>query len=154
MAGDRYFARGISQWFFLPSVSNPAAPTSSEITAGTEITDDMAEISGWDFQSNPIKTPNLKDAFTPQIPGEDTVGNSEVTFYDRNPSSDIRTLLPKGTTGYILMMPYGDTATRRAETWHVEVQSVSGIFSVGNDPARFKVTFGVLDPPEQEAVLP
>lgn len=151
---DRFFRRGKSVWYFLPAVANPAAPTGAEITAGTDLSPDIAEVNGWDFQSNPIKTPNLADRFTPQIAGEDTVGNPQITIYDRDPSSDYRSLLAKDTTGYIVMMPYGHVATRRAETWHVESQSVSDITTTGNEAARYRVAFSVLDVPEQDAVLP
>jgi hypothetical protein len=150
----KFFRRGKSKLDFLPAVANPAAPTALEITAGESLDSLVAEINGFDFTGSRIPTPNLADNFTPQITGEDTVGDASLVFWDDDTNDDVRTALEKGTIGYLLFRPYGAGTGKRAEVWHVETQSVSDRWTVGNEAAQFQVGFAVLDPPEQDAVLP
>lgn len=150
----KYFRRGKSLLDFLPAVADPSAPTALEIAAGTDLKMQAGEIAGFDFTGSRIATPILGSNFTPQITGEDTVGDAAVTFYDDDTDHDIRTALAKGTVGFLLFRPYGVGAGKRAEVWEVQTQSVSDQWTVGNEPARFAVGFAVLNPPEQDAVLP
>lgn len=150
----RFFRRGVTEVHFLPAVADPAAPTRVEITAGTDLSEDSADISGWEFTGSRIPTPNFKSSFTPQITGEDTVGDAAIAFYDRDDDETIRTALAKGTAGFLVFMPYGDNPGDRAEVWPIQTQSVSDIYTLGNEAARFNVGFAVTDPPEQDAVLP
>lgn len=150
----RYFRRGKSKILFLPTVTNQAAPSRSEITAGTPLTPQVAEVSGFQFTNSPIAMPDLNSTFTSTIPGEDTADDSSLTFYDDDTATTIRTALAKGTSGYILLLPYGDTPTKRAEVWPVTSTGVGDEWSAGNDPARFTVQFGVTAPPTTNAVVP
>lgn len=150
----KFFRRGVSDIVLAPAVANVAAPTRAEITAGVDLSEALADITGFDFSGSRIPTPNLASRFTPQIAGEDTVGDATLTFYDDDTSTTVRAAVAKGTVGYLIFMPYGDTPTKRAEVWHVETMAVGDIYTMGNDAARFSVGIGVLDPPEQDAVIP
>lgn len=153
--GDRFFRRGVSKVHFLPAVADPTSPTRVEITAGTDLSVDLADISGYQFENSPISTPNLASAFTPQIDGEDTVPNSSLTFYDRDAADEtIRDALAKGTKGYIALFPYGDIATERMEIWEISSAGVNDEWSMGNDAARFQVGTSILSPPEQDVAIP
>jgi hypothetical protein len=150
----RYFRRGKSKILFLPAVANKAAPTRTEITAGTSLTPQTAEIADFQFANSPIATPDMDTTFTTSIPGEDTVGTPTITFYDDDAASTIRTALTKGAKGFILLMPYGDVPTKRAEVWPVESTGVNDEWSAGNDPARYAVAFAVTGAPTQNATVP
>lgn len=150
----RFWRRGVSRIQFLPAVSNPAAPSSAEITAGEDLTPQIAEIGGFNFTANPITTPDLSTTFDTQIPGPDSTDTSTLTFYDDDASEVIRTALAKGTRGYLLFQPYGTTATDRAEVWRVESLGVNDEWTTGNEAARFAVSFAILEPPEQDAANP
>lgn len=150
----KFFRRGKSKVLFVPAVANPAAPTTVELAAGIDLSEQTAEISGWEFTGSRIPTPNLANNFTPQITGEDTVGDASITFYDDDANDDVRTALAKGTQGFIVFEPYGAGVGKRAETWTVQTQSVSDAYTVGNEAAKFAVGFAVTEVPEQEAVLP
>jgi hypothetical protein len=159
----RFFRRGKSKISFLPAVAAttvvngatvPGDPTRAEITAGTPLSASVAEVSGFQLSNSPIATPNLADTFTPQIDGEDTVADSSLTFYDDDTATTIRTSQAKGTAGFMLLMPYGDTPTKRCEVWPVKSTGVNDEWSVGNDPARFAVGYAVTGTPNQAAVVP
>lgn len=150
----RYFRRGKSLIKFLPAISNLNAPTAPEIAAGTDLTPSIADIGGFQFSNNPISTPDLATVFVTQIPGEDTADNPTLTFYDDDTATTIRTALAKGAAGFLVLMPYGQVTTRRAEVWPVTSTGVADEWSAGNDPARFAVNFAVTAAPRQSAVLP
>lgn len=146
----RFFRRGVSKVYYLPAVAAPSTgPTNAEITAGSELTNDIAEISGFQLQNSPIATPDLQSTFTKTIVGEDTTDTSTMTFYDTDGSATHRTTLAKGTAGFICLMPYGTAATKRIETWPIRSTGVNDEWTVGNDPARFIVGFAITDVPSQ-----
>lgn len=150
----RFFRRGVSKIKFLPAVASVAAPTRIEITAGTDLTAAIADISGFQLSNSPIPVPNLQDTFTGQIDGEDTVQDSSFTLNDDNSVTTIRTAQAKGTAGFILLMPYGDVPTKRAEVWPVKVTGFNDSWSVGNDPAQAMVSYAITSTPTQNAVVP
>lgn len=150
----KFFRRGISKIKFLPTVASLAAPTRIEITAGTDLSLMTADISGFMLTNSPIAVPNLAERFTGQVGGEDTVADSTLTLYDDDAVSTMRTALAKGTAGYILLMPYGDVPTKRAETWPVTVLGYNDEWSLGNDAARSNAGFAITATPSQSAVIP
>lgn len=153
----RFFRRGVSKVYFLPAVATPATgPTSGEVSAGTHLTNSVAELGGFQLSNSPIATPDLESTFTKTIVGEDTTDASTITFYDTDAAgaNPIRVALAKGAAGFIVLMPYGSTATRRVETWPVRSTGVNDEWTVGNDPARFMVGFAVTEVPSQNGVAP
>jgi hypothetical protein len=150
----RYFRRGRSKVRFLPTVASLDAPTTAEITAGTDLTGSISEMAGFEFSNSPITTPDLSTTFTTQIPGEDTTSTSTLTFYDDDTATTIRTALAKGTQGYILLQPYGTTTAKRAEVWPVTTTGVNDHWVTGNEAARFTVAFAITAAPHQSAVNP
>jgi hypothetical protein len=151
----RFFRRGVSKIYFLPAVATPAAPTSIEITAGTDLTVDTSEIAGFSLTNAPIAVPDLAATFTKTINGEDTTDTSSITFYDQDTTTNaIRTALAKGTAGYIVLMPYGNVTTKRCEVWAVTSTGVNDTWTTGNEAARFVVSFSINAVPVQNAVLP
>lgn len=152
---SKFFRRGVSKLKFLPAVAG-ASPTRLELNAGVDLSTGIASLSGFGLANKPIDTPNLGDRFTSQIDGPDEVtAECSLTFYDDDTATTNRTTLTKGTVGYVVLLPYGDVATKRCETWHVKTLGVNDEpWSTGNDPARFVVPMAVLDPPNQAAVVP
>lgn len=150
----RYFRRGKSLIYFLPAVANKAAPTTPEITAGTNLTGSISDPGSFAFNNSPISTPDLASTFTTQIPGEDTAETPTITFYDDDTATTIRTVLAKGVTGFIVRMPYGNVSTKRAETFPVTVTGVNDAWSADNTSAMFAVGFAVTGVPSLTAVLP
>lgn len=142
----RKMRKGISKVSFVPTIAAKAAPTQAEITAGTDLTPDLAEINGVTFANQPIDTPDFSSGWTKKIPGEDQADDPTLTFYEDDTSTTIRDALDKGTAGYLVFMPWGKAATKVAEVWPVTVASNAREWSSGNDPARFVVTFTTTDP--------
>lgn len=150
----RYFRRGKSKILFSLDCEDLSEPSRGEIDGAVDLSLDIAEITGFELSNDPISTPNLADQFTPQIDGEDTVAASSLTLYDRDESEANRTALEKGTSGYVFMLPYGDTPEARMEVWPVKSNGVNDSWGTGNEAARFIVPFSVREVPEQNAEVP
>lgn len=151
---SRFFRRGLSEVIFAPAVVDLAAPTRVEITAGVDLTPGIAEINGFSFANSPITTPDLSTTFTTQIPGEDTSDASALVFYDDDTSETIRDAVAKGTVGFLIFMPYGDTATKRAEVWPTITTGANDQWTTGNEAAKFQASFAITAEPTQDAVVP
>lgn len=153
----RFMRKGITKVYFIPAIANTAAPTTAEVTAGEDLTPQLAEINGFSFSNSPIDTPDMASAFVSKIPGEDTVDNSDMTFYEDDASNPIRTALAKGTDGYIGIYYKGiaGSAPATADTldvWPVTVASNSRMYTADNEAAKFQVVFTLTAPPTEDAV--
>ena len=148
----RYFRRGTTKIYFVSSIATAASPTVVEMAAGTDISCDVAEITGFAFQNNPIDTPDMCAEFVAKIPGEDTADDSEMTFYEDDTSNPLLTTLAKGVEGNIVFFPYGigganPIAGDDCEVWPVSVAKTTREWSAGNDAAKFMTTFTITAEP-------
>lgn len=150
----RYTRKGLSKISFVPTIAVLTAPTIAEITAGTVLDTQMSEMSGFKFQNSVIKTPDLSTTFVSQIPGEDEADDSSITFYDDSTAPyAIRTALAKGSAGFIVLMPYGKTATKRAEVWPATSTGFNDEWTVANEAAKAMAQFSITATPVQNAVI-
>jgi len=149
----RYFRRGKSKIKWAPSVAG-SSPTRPEITAGVDLSPNVADIAGFQLQNNPIETPDLSTGFNSQIDGPDTVEDSSLTFYDDDTSTTVRTTLAKGVSGYVLLMPYGDVAAKRCEVWQVKSTGFNDQWTLDAAAAQAQAGFAVLSTPNQNGTIP
>lgn len=149
----RFFRRGRSAVKFAPSVAGNS-PTRAEITAGLDVTGQVADLAGFNLSNSPIETPDLATTFNSQIKGPDATDTSTLTFYDDDVSSTIRTTMAKDVTGVILLFPYGDISTKRVEKWPVVSTGVNDEWSLDANAARFVIGYAVTSVPFQTGVTP
>jgi len=149
----RFFRRGISAVKFAPAVAG-TSPTRAEITAGTDLSAQVSGIGGFALNNSPIATPDLATSFDSQIDGPDTTDNSSLNFYDDDASATIRTSQAKGTAGFILLFPYGDTVGKRVEKWPVKSTGVNDQWGLDATAAQFQVGYAVTAKPSQNGVTP
>lgn len=149
----RYFRRGKSKIRWMPSVAG-SSPTRGEITAGVDLSPSVADIAGFQLNNNPITTPDLATAFDSQIDGPDSTDDSNLTLYDDDTSTTVRTTLAKGVSGFIGLMPYGDVPTKRMEIWQSKSTGVNDQWTLDAAAAQFRVGFAILTVPNQSGVIP
>jgi hypothetical protein len=149
----RFTRKGLSKIAFVPTIASMAAPTMAEITAGTVLDTQMAEMSGFQFKNSVIKTPDLSTTFVSQIPGEDEADDSSMTFYDDDAAEVVRDALVKGADGFIVLMPYGKIATKRCEVWPVTSTGFNDEWTVANEAAKAMSQFSVTAPPNQNSTI-
>lgn len=154
----RSIPRGLSKWIACPVIANPKMPTRAELTAGVDITNSVAGINGFALTNSPVTTPDLGSRFDKSVAGIDSAGDSSLNMWDEiargtGTTDAARAALAKDVQLYMVKLPYGNVAGRRAEVWNVTSTGVND----QNDMSaamQYQVGFSVNDVPEQNAVVP
>lgn len=151
----RYFARGITRCYFLEAVEDyQSGPSRSELDAGMDLTEEIAEIEGWGVSSNNIETPDLGRRFTPTIPGSIEADESSITFYASLTGEDVREVLPRDTEGYIVWLDAGDTPGAPMDVFPVRVSSVGKPRSLDDEAQILTINFAIIDEPVENLEIP
>ena len=153
-SSERFFAPEISKVYFATALVNPGAYTRAEVTAATDITGEIAEISGFSVTSGMIDTPDLGSRFTSQIGGRTTVEASSITFYADLAGNDVREVLSRGTKGYLIFMDGGDVAAQKSDVYKVEVTALGKVRSVGDNAFQLTVSFAITKVPDEDVAIP
>lgn len=156
----RFMRKGTTRIWWVPTIANVnLIPTAAEVNAGTELTDQIAEINGFNFANSPIETPDMGSSFVSKIPGEDTVGDSDMSFYEDKTSNPIKTALSKGTSGYVVIFFAGTAgagavaAGDDADVWPAIVASNSRLYTAGNEAAKYQVVFTLTREPANDVTI-
>lgn len=154
-AATRYWRVGVSKFHFLPTVAaTTLIPTRAEITAGTDITPEVADVSGFGVKGSTIKTPDASTSFTPVIAGRVEPEESMITLYANKGGTEVRTLFPRGQAGYIYIMDGGDVPTKNSRMFPVVVSSISEPIDLGDTAAVIVVTFAITRTPNEAVAIP
>jgi len=152
----RFMRRGVSKYYFLETIAAlTMIPTRVEITAGTDLSKDIAAVEGWSSEAESIETPDMGSRYTSTIPGGEKAADSSFTFYEQLSDDAIETLLPSNAEGFVVILRKGDVpASKSMDIFPVRVASRTPEHSSGNDPARFSVKFAVTSPPALDKAVP
>ena len=154
-AAERYFRPEVTKVYWVITITTVSAPTRSELNAGTDLSDDIAEISGFQVTSASVDTPDLGHRFTSKIPGRITADDSSINFYASDTGfSDARSVLPRDTSGNIVIMDAGDISTTgRMSVYPVKVAAHGMLRDIEN-PAMTQAQFTITAEPEEDLVIP
>jgi hypothetical protein len=155
---SRFFRRGTTKTYWVPTLGSLTAPSAAQVNAGVNMTQQVADISGFEFANSPIPTPDLSTTFTTTIPGEDTAQEPQLVFYEDNVANTLQTTLAKGTTGHVVIFYKGTAGASpatgdKAEVWATISTGPYREYSMGNDPARWGARFTPTAPPSFDATL-
>jgi hypothetical protein len=149
----RFFRRGVSKVRFCPAVAG-TSPTRAELNAGVNLSPSVAAMSGFTLENSPIATPDLETTFDSQIKGPDAAGSSTITYYDDDTATAVRTSQAKDTTGFMVLLPYGDVPGKRCEVWAVTSTGVNDQWGLDAAAAQFVVGYAITARPTQSGVVP
>lgn len=151
----RYFAPEISAVYFATTLANyKTGLARAEITASVELTDEIADISGFTVQSNQIETPDLGNRFISKIGGRTNTADSSLTVYADLNGDDARTVLARGTKGFLIFADGGDDLDQPADVFPVEVTSVGKVRSTGDQAFQLTISFAITGVPAEDLALP
>jgi hypothetical protein len=156
-AAVRYIHPGVTKFYFLTAIAAASKQaTRTELDAGTNLSPELAGTSGWSVSSNIVDTPDLETAFISKIIGRTTAENSTATFYMTKTGADaLRSLLPRGTTGFVVICWGGDAQNNLADTFPVTVASAAKEVNLtSEDPARVMMSFAITAVPAIDWALP
>ncbi len=151
----RFFRPGTTKVYWVTTIVTYTAPTRTEINAGKDLSGEIAEISGFSVASDTIPTPDLGTRFVPKIAGRINADDSSLNFYATSTGfTDARSVLPRDTTGFLIIMDGGDVATTgRMDCYPATVTSVPKLRAL-EDPAQVQVTFAITRVPAEDLVIP
>jgi hypothetical protein len=154
-ATQRYIRPGVTKVYWVVTIATYATPTRAEINAGSDVSDEVAEINGFQVVSESVDTPDLSGRFVSKIPGRINADDSSINFYASSTGfNDARSILPRDTSGFVIIMDGGDvTTTGRMDIWPATVASV-GILRGLEDPAMQQITFTPTRVPAENIVIP
>ncbi|MFJ9617834.1 phage tail tube protein [Streptomyces noursei] len=153
----RFLRRGISKIYWLQKINDPKWPTRTELSEPNrfDLTGAVSDIEGWALVNDPIETPDMGSTFNSSIPGTDKADKSSLTFYEDQHSDKVEQRLHKGAKGWIALLRKGDIpGSRSVDVFPVQVATRAATYSTGNEAAKFKVEFTVIDEPSLDAVVP
>ena len=152
-ASDRYIPEGVTQFYWVVTMANYLAPSRAELNAGTNLTPEVAASGNWAITSNAIDTPDLATLYTSQISGKITTDGSTLNMYSDDNQADARSLMPRGTVGYVVKFPGGDITGRKMTVFPVKVGSAGEPTAFGN-PTVLEFQYYVSKIPAENITVP
>lgn len=152
-ASARYIPPGTTQYYWVTSIANKAAPTRPELDAGTDLSGEISAVAGFATTSNQVDTPDLKSRFTSKIPGLIDAGDSSITMYASSDSTDARQLMQRDDTGFIVIFGEGDVAGNLMDVYPVKVSSQAKQRGAA-DPSTIQFQFTITSEPAENVTVP
>ena len=150
----RFWPTATTTYSFCPAIANKAAPTRGELNAGTNLSGDIAEVSGFTVSSDLIDVPDLGNRFVSKIPGKIQAADSSIKMYADATGVDVRTLLPRDTAGFIVRFDGGDVAGRKCDIFPIKVSALSKDMGTGGDGATIEISLAVTSTPAENVTVP
>lgn len=151
----KYTSRGTTKFYWVPTIADTSAPTRSELDAGTDLSPQVADATGWSVSSTMIETPDLATRYTSTIPGVINAEDSTLVMYMDKEGVDARALMSRDEAGFICIMDGGDVTANKFDVYPVTVTSVSKMRSVaGSDADRLTFSYAITDEPTENVAVP
>lgn len=152
---------GEGRVWYVPTIANTSAPTTSEVNAGTDLTPFLRRDGLTTPQDgNTIDIADASSRFNKTAPGTYGGDAIEIAMYrDSVSGSDTAyAALPRDTAGYIVIRRFGGSTTAIASSQKVEVWQGTVISRAmepigDNEPQRFTVRFSVEAVPVDTATI-
>lgn len=151
-ATTRFFLPGTTKIIIVPTVASLAVgPTRIELNAGTDISDEVAGISGWMISSESQATPDLGARFVKQVTGRLTAADSSITTWSDKTGEDIREVLTLDQETNVVFLDGGDVAGSPMDVYKVVVASLGKVRELEGS-GRIESRFTIRDFAENLAV--
>jgi len=148
----RFIRPGVTVVRFLTTAVDYKALTLAELNAGTDLQPEIADTSGWSVSSNLVETPDWSSRYTKKVAGMITADDSSLTFWADQDGQDVRTLLPRDTTGFIVWLD-GGLSGGVMDVYPVTVASQSKT-RTATDPAQIVIDFSIDEEPSENQAIP
>ncbi|EYR64651.1 hypothetical protein N866_07185 [Actinotalea ferrariae CF5-4] len=151
---ERFFAPEISKVYIATTMADYTQPTRVELNASTDVTAEIAGVTGWSVTSAMIVTPDWGSRFTRQIGGRTSAEASSITFYADLEGQDIRTILARGDKVKVVFADQGDVAGLPADIFDTEVTSLGKVRTNADGALTITVNFAIKSVPAEDVPLP
>lgn len=151
---------GMTRVYWVPAISNIAAPTVAELNAGlnmtSQITDDGLE--GWEADTARVNNTSLASTTDTERMGRDKLASPMLRFKRQMPTDVVRSTLAKNTMGYVVIRRDVTESTvwtigQACQVTPVECGRRRDIKPEPNTMSRFEVPFANHTAPSYDAVV-
>ena len=149
----RYVPPGTRKIYWVTTIATYTSPSRAELNAGIDLSAEVADVTGFTINSTTVPTPDLSSRFASEIPGPITAPSSSLIFYASSTSSDVRTVLPRDTTGFVVLLWEGDVTGQRMDVFPAKVTASAPDGNMQN-PERINVAFSITKIPAANVVIP
>jgi hypothetical protein len=150
---SRYIPAGVRKFVWVPTIADKSAPTSAELTAGTDLTGEVASVSGFMTTSAVVDAPDAGSRFTSKTAGRITADDSSLTIYCDSDSTDVRSLLTRDLAGYVAIFPEGIHTGGTVDLFPVKVIGTPKSEDIEAN-ATIEVQFVVTSTPVENLAIP
>lgn len=153
---------GLTRVAYVPTISNIAAPTTTELNAGTLLQSTLipAGLEGFENSTAEIDNTALSSNFDTKLPGRQSLSGTGLVFKKQDGTDTVFNLMSvPGTNGYIVIRDAVDQATAWATSDKVEVYPIrTAAHSMlgrgeANSLLRYRVPTTVTSKPNLKAVV-
>lgn len=154
-----YIPTGTRKYWFVPTIASTSAPTLSELSAGTDLTNQVSDSSGFTGTGDTVDAPNAGSRWTSKVPGLISADDSSLTFVMAKNSTDARSLFNDGsdgsnpTTGFVVIFYEGNVTTGKIRVFPVQCTSVQPSTPIA-DLATLAVMYAITTPPSAFIAIP
>jgi hypothetical protein len=149
----RYIPPGTRKIYWVTTIATYTAPSRGELNAGIDLSAEVSAVNGFTVTSTTQDTPDLSTRFTAKIPGRITADNSSLVFYASSTSSDVRTVLPRDTAGYVVFLWEGDVTSQKMDIFPAKVTTASIDGNMEN-PQAINIEFAITKVPALNVTIP
>jgi hypothetical protein len=137
VAGNDITGDGKIRVYYVPSIANQNAPTTTELNAGTDLTATMTAdgLSGFQPDTADVDTSSLASVFNSTRNGRTSFSNTQLTLKRQSGTDTIFNLLTRDTTGFIVIRRSISQSTAWASSQGVEVYPIVCEETARMDPA-------------------
>jgi hypothetical protein len=152
---SRFIALETTKVYYLPTLASTArVPTRSEINAGTDLTGEIVDWSGWTSRTNYVTTPSLATRFQAKLADTEEAEDSSLSFAGDLGGDDVRGVLERGDRGFIVFADGGDVTAYLADVFPVEVSAISSDRVMSGREFRVRIDFSMIEIPAFGITLP
>lgn len=152
----RYIPEGVTHFYWVTTMASYLTPTRAELDAGVDLTPEVAAAGNWGTTSAAVDAPDLKSKFISTVPGLITIDGPTLSIYlsETGDASDVRSVLPRDTAGYLVKFPEGDVAANTMDIFPAKVAALSKPTALGGTVAVAELTFTVTAEPAENVAVP
>lgn len=156
----RYVPEGTVEFYWVTTLADYTAPTSTELNAGVDLTAFMAGDMVLPFGGQTADAADLSSRFNKTVPGDIGGDAGTFTIHKEKAAADdtAYTTLPQGTIGFIAVATRGLAAAGTwaiadvADIWPAEVIANEIVYA-RNTSLRAAVEVAITDVPEEDFAL-
>lgn len=153
-------ADGKTRVYWVTTIANIAAPTTTELNAGIDLTSTLTAdgLSGFQPDTADVDTSSLASTFTTNVNGRTSFSNTQLTLKKQLTGDTIFTTLVRDTAGYVVIRRSLAQATAWASTQPVETypalcEEVSRMDPAPNTIERYVIGIKITASPSLRAAV-